>query len=99
MPWPGTSALYWTEVEVMAPDQEGMFWYAVNFAATDVETPHDGASSKFSVAIVRPPEHRLTVEVLEKASLTLPAGQDLPSLLSSIIPARKAALLAGDTAR
>jgi hypothetical protein len=65
-PWPGTSALYWTEVEVKAPDQEGMFWYAVNFAATDVETPHDGASSKFSVAIVRPPEHRLTVEVLEK---------------------------------
>ncbi len=65
-PWPGTSALYWTEVEVTAPDQEGMFWCAVNFAAADVETPHDGASSKFSVAIVRPPEHRLTVEVLEK---------------------------------
>ena len=67
-PWPGTSALYWTEVEVTAPDQEGMFWCAVNFAAADVETPHDGASSKFSVAIVRPPEHRLTVEVLEKDS-------------------------------
>jgi len=31
------------------------------------------------------------VEVLEKASLTLPAGQDLPSLLSSVIPFSKAA--------
>jgi hypothetical protein len=65
-PWPGTSALYWTEVEVPAPAQEGMFWCTVNFAAAEIETPHEGASSKFSVAIVRPPEHRLTVEVLEK---------------------------------
>ena len=65
-PWPGTSALYWTEVEVPAPDREGMFWCTVNFAAADIETPHEGSSSKFSVAIVRPPEHRLTIEVLEK---------------------------------
>jgi hypothetical protein len=67
-PWPGTSALYWTEVAVPAPAQEGMFWCTVSFAASDIETPHQGASSKFSVAIVRPPEHRLTVEVLEKES-------------------------------
>jgi hypothetical protein len=67
-PWPGTSALYWTEVELTAPDQEGMFWCTVKFAAADVETPHERSSSKFSVAIVRPPEHRLTVEVFEKAT-------------------------------
>lgn len=65
-PWPGTSALYWTEVEVPAPAQEGMFWCSVDFAAAELETPHEGSSSKFSVAIVRPPEHRLTVEVLEE---------------------------------
>jgi hypothetical protein len=65
-PWPGTSALYWTDVEVPAPAQEGMFWCSVSFAAADIETPHEGASSKFSIAIVRPPEHRLTVEVFEK---------------------------------
>jgi hypothetical protein len=65
-PWPGTSALYWTDVEVPAPAQEGMFWCSVSFAAADIETPHEGASSKFSMAIVRPPEHRLTVEVFEK---------------------------------
>jgi hypothetical protein len=67
-PWPGTSALYWTELELPAPNQEGMFWCAVNFAAADIEAPHEGSSSKFSVAIVRPPEHRLTVEVFEKDS-------------------------------
>jgi hypothetical protein len=69
-PWPGTSALYWTQLEVPAPDQEGMFWCTVNFAAADIETPHDASSSKFSVAIVRPPEHRLTIEVLEKDTKT-----------------------------
>jgi len=67
-PWPGTSALYWTELELPAPHQEGMFWCTVNFAAADIAAPHDGSSSKFSVAIVRPPEHRLTVEVFEKDS-------------------------------
>jgi hypothetical protein len=65
-PWPGTSALYWTEVEVPAPEQEGMFWCAVDFAAAEVEAPHERSSSRFSVAIVRPPEHRLTIEVVEK---------------------------------
>ncbi len=34
------------------------------------------------------------VEVLEKASVTLAAGQDLPSLVSSVIPLNKAALTA-----
>jgi hypothetical protein len=67
-PWPGTSALYWTEVEVPAPNREGMFWCTVNFAAADIDTPHARSASKFSVAIVRPPEHRLTIEVLERDS-------------------------------
>ena len=33
---------------------------------TDVELPHDGAASNFSVAVARPAEHRLTVKVREK---------------------------------
>jgi hypothetical protein len=65
-PWPGTSALYWTEVELAAPAREGLFWCVASFAAHEVETPHEGTSSRFSVAVVRPPEHRLTVKVLEK---------------------------------
>jgi hypothetical protein len=69
-PWPETSALYWTEVAVPAPDWEGLFWCVVSFAAAELEAPHDDSSSRFSVAIVRPPEHRLTVEVFEKDSKT-----------------------------
>jgi hypothetical protein len=69
-PWPGTSALYWTEVELPAPAQEGLAWYTVNFAAKDAAIPHDGSVSKFSVAIVRPGEHRLSIAVLEKDTRT-----------------------------
>lgn len=69
-PWPGTSALYWAELELAAPQQEGLFWCAASFAAAGVDTPHEGSSSRFSIAVVKPPEHRLTVEVLEKDSRT-----------------------------
>jgi hypothetical protein len=65
-PWPGTSALYWTAVQLVAPAKEGTFSWSVKFEAAELELPHDGASSRFSVAIVRPPEHRLTVRVFEK---------------------------------
>jgi hypothetical protein len=65
-PWPGTSALYWAEVELPTPAQEGLSWYTANFAATDAADPHDGSAAKFSVAVVRPAEHRLIVTVFDK---------------------------------
>ena len=36
------------------------------FDTAGLELPHDGAASTFSVAIVPPPEHKLTVKVIEK---------------------------------
>jgi hypothetical protein len=69
-PWPGTSALYWSELTLVAPAEAGMFSWSVKFAATDLALPHHGASSRFSIAIVQPPEHRLTVKVLEQESAT-----------------------------
>jgi hypothetical protein len=67
-PWPGTTALYWTMVEMVAPDQEGLSAWSVRFAAVDLAIPHNGAVAEFSVAVVRPPEHRLAVKVIEKES-------------------------------
>lgn len=69
-PWPGTSALYWTQVHLPAPTHAGLAWYTVNFAATDAETPHDGSAAKFSVAIVLRGEHRVSVAVLDKETRT-----------------------------
>jgi hypothetical protein len=65
-PWPGTSALYWTEVVLTAPAEAGMFVWSVAFAASNLALTHHGSSSRFSIAIVGPPEHRLTVKVVEQ---------------------------------
>ena len=65
-PWPGTAALYWTALELPAPPQQGLCSWLVAFDAAGLDLPHDGASSTFSVAIVPPPQHKLTVTVIEK---------------------------------
>src|ERR1700686_1469357 len=65
-PWPGTSALYWTELELLAPAAAGMFSCSVRFDASGLEIPHRGAAASFSISIVSPPEHRLTVKVCEQ---------------------------------
>jgi hypothetical protein len=76
-PWPGTSGLYWTQLRVPAPDREGPCAWSARFAATDVELPHDGATSNFSVAVTRPAEHRLTVKVSEKDTVNPVEGADV----------------------
>jgi hypothetical protein len=67
-PWPGTAALYWTELELAAPAAEGLCTWTADFSADGLDLPHEGATSAFSVAIVRPSEHRLAVKVIEKDS-------------------------------
>ena len=66
--WPGSDALYWAEVELVAPTAEGVVSWSVGFPAADLELPHQEASSKFGFAATKPPEHRLTVEVAEMGS-------------------------------
>jgi hypothetical protein len=65
-PLPGTSALYWSEIPVLAPAGEGVHAWLVKFTPADLDLPHESASSTFSVAVVRPPQHRLTIKVMEK---------------------------------
>ncbi len=65
-PWPGTSGLYWTPVELVAPVTEGLCSWSVGLAAAQLELPHEAARSRFDVAVVKPPEHSLTVKVIEK---------------------------------
>ena len=61
-PWPGTDALYWAEIDLQAPLEDGTTSWSVTFAALEPKLPHVGASTKFSFAVVKPPEHRLTVQ-------------------------------------
>jgi hypothetical protein len=67
-PLPGTRALYWGEITLLAPLREGVYAWVVKFAPADLDLPHERASSTFSVAIVRRPQHRLTIKVIEKDS-------------------------------
>jgi hypothetical protein len=63
-PWPGTSALYWTELEVTAPGAEGA--YSWTLEATAREPSHQQVSSTVRFIAVKPPEHRVTLKVVEK---------------------------------
>jgi hypothetical protein len=65
-PFVDTGALYWTEVDLAAPMKEGLVSWSVRFAPGALKIPHDGSSAAFTFATVRPPEHRVTVSVIEK---------------------------------
>ena len=62
--WPGTSALYWAEMELEAPGVEGYHQWRVKFPKPDLELPHEEASYHFAFTTARPPEHVVTVEVI-----------------------------------
>jgi hypothetical protein len=63
--WPGTSGLYWAQVGLTAPHDEGTFSWRVAFPEQDLKLPHDASSATFGFAAVKPPEHRLTLKVTE----------------------------------
>jgi len=69
-PWPQTSGLYWAEVELAAPATEGGYSWTAKFPAAELELPHEEASSSFSFRTARPPEHVVTVEVIDKDTKT-----------------------------
>ena len=69
-PWPGTSALYVAEVQLVAPATEGIHVWSAIFAGIEAELAHDEASSAFSILSASTPEHRVTVKVTDKETDT-----------------------------
>jgi hypothetical protein len=67
-PWPGTTALYWDELQLTAPAQEGLHKWSARFAAEGLALPHDGTAAEFSAMVAPAPEHCLTVKVVEQQS-------------------------------
>jgi hypothetical protein len=63
-PWPGTDALFWTEIELRAPDQTGFVTLEARFDPAELDEPHESASSPFNVSVIAKPEHTLTVKVV-----------------------------------
>jgi hypothetical protein len=67
-PWPGTGALYWTEVSLPAPAKEGVATLTAHFSASALTPPHTDASARFSLAVVRAPDYTLAVKIAETDS-------------------------------
>src|SRR5258708_23465075 len=63
-PLPGPPPLYLAAATFVAPGAAWVCSWSVEFAAADLAVPHQGSSSRFSIAIVDPPEHRLTIKVV-----------------------------------
>jgi hypothetical protein len=65
-PLDGTRALYWTDVDLVAPAREGAISRSIRFAPTELRLPHGGASARFGFETVKPPQYSVTVRVVEK---------------------------------
>ncbi len=64
--WPGSSALYFTEVELEAPAQEsGYCTWEARVRESETEIPHAEATATFGIRLVPPPECLVTLEVFE----------------------------------
>jgi hypothetical protein len=65
-PWDGTRALYWTDVDLVAPATEGAASWSIGFAPTELPLPHGSASARFGFETVKPPQYSVTVRVVQK---------------------------------
>ena len=63
--WPGTSALYFAEVEAQAPLTPGDFTWQVTTPASEQGAAHAAGSCAFAVKVVAPPDHEVTVEAFD----------------------------------
>ena len=65
-PWDGTRALYWTDVDLVAPATEGPTMRSVAFAPAELRLPHGGTSARFGFETVKPPRYSVAVKVVQK---------------------------------
>ena len=69
-PWPGTSALYYAEVELSAPDTDGLHTWEAKALADGLHLPHAEAVASFGVRVVPAPECLLMVVAVDMESQT-----------------------------
>jgi hypothetical protein len=67
-PRPGTTSLYWADVELTAPATEGLLLWTAVFPAALSPLAHEEVSTRFSFRAARRPEHRVLVHVIAKDS-------------------------------
>ena len=68
--WPGTSALYFAEVEAEAPLTTGDHKWEVKTPESDSGVPHAAGSCTIAVKVVSPPDYEVTVEAFDSEKQT-----------------------------
>jgi hypothetical protein len=68
--WPGTSALYFSEVEAQAPLKAGDYRWQVRTSASERGVPHAAGSFTFTVKVVSPPDYEMAVAAFDSATHT-----------------------------
>jgi hypothetical protein len=72
-PWPGTAALFHTQIELLAPDVEGLHAFEASLETDrvpDNRPTHAAANARFHVRVVRAPECLVKVVAVDAASRT-----------------------------
>ncbi|NLN16243.1 MAG: hypothetical protein GX182_02865 [Firmicutes bacterium] len=62
---PQTKGVYWTELELDAPMEQGVHKWVVKCNPTDLEMPHQWKPCEFAFRTTMPPEHTVTVQVFD----------------------------------
>jgi hypothetical protein len=65
-PWGATTALYWAELGVTSPEAEGDHAWSIH--AKTLLAAHGDATSTVHFIACKPPEHRVTLHVIDKNS-------------------------------
>jgi hypothetical protein len=68
--WPEASALYFAEVEAQAPLATGDHEWHVECPGSEHGVPHEAGSFSFTVKVVDPPDHEVTVEAFDSEKQT-----------------------------
>jgi hypothetical protein len=68
--WPGTTALYFAEVDAQAPLRTGDHEWHVDCPEVESHVPHAAGSFTFAVKVVSPPDHEVTVEAFDAETQT-----------------------------
>jgi hypothetical protein len=69
-PWPGTTALFWTDVQVRAPAAEGVMMWRARFTDTGCGLPHDESAADFSIRVAEAPQHRVAIALVTRGKAT-----------------------------
>ena len=68
--WPGSDGLFYHQLELEAPRQEGLHTWRIEVPAAEGEFPHQAATHTFNVRAVPAPEFTVRIEAVDKKNET-----------------------------